>query len=112
MSKVLHVFLGMDLRAGHVGLMVHAKKAGVEELPKGSAIIFINAKKNKMKSYSWNGVVSYIRSEEANRPIDLSVIDELPKAFDTNGHMDYAKALKVTLEKKLAQKKLDPFYLK
>jgi hypothetical protein len=114
MSKVIHVFLGSDLRAGHNGLFNQAKASGVKvkELPEGSAIIFINRKKNKLKSYAWNGVVSYIRSDETNRPIDLSVIDELPRAFDSNGRMDYAKALKATLEKKLQAKKLDPLFLK
>lgn len=104
--KTVHVFLGADMRSMHRGLREIAKANGIDltKLKKGEAAVFINASKNKLKSYSFNGVISYVRFDDPQRPIDLNALDELPKAFDPNGKLDYSRALKATLEKRLKSK--------
>lgn len=101
--KTVHVFLGSDLRSGHLGLAAQAQKnkVSLKELEKNEAVVFINRKKNKMKAYAYNGVLSYVRFDDPKRGIDLGALDEFPKAFDAEGQMDYSKALRAALEKKL-----------
>lgn len=103
--KAVNLFLGADLRSGHPGLTKLAKSRGIvlKELRTGEAVIFINSKKDKMKAFAWNGVLSYVRFDDKKRAIDLSAIDEFPRAFDKDGVMDYAKALRASLEKRLAR---------
>ncbi len=103
--KAVNLFLGADLRSGHPGLTKLAKSRGIvlKELRKGEAVIFVNSKKDKMKAFAWNGVLSYIRFDDAKRSIDLSALDEFPRAFNADGSMDYTRALKASLEKRLAR---------
>lgn len=99
------------MRLGHEGLVKYAatKDVKMSDLDTGEAIIFINRARTMMKSYSWNKVISFVRSKDIKRPIDIAVLDYLPKTFNVDGEMDYAKALKAMLEKKLQGKhKLDP----
>lgn len=113
--KTCNIFLGADLRLGHLGLIKLAETKAIKllELKEGEAVIFINAKRNRMKSYAWNSVVSYVRSEETNRPIDLNALDYLAQTFNPKGQMDYSAALKNSLEKRLNIKgKLEPECLK
>lgn len=108
--KTVNVFLGADMRLGHEGLIEYAasRKIKVESLKPGEAIVFINAKRDRMKSFSWNKVVSFVRSADINRPIDLETMDYLAQAFSPDGVMDYNKALRMKLEKKLIGHKLEP----
>lgn len=111
--KTLSVFLAADMRMGHQGLMALAKshKTGVKDLQKDEAFIFINRKRTMMKSYAWNHVVSFVRSVDINRPIDISCLDYLAKSFNSDGSMDYPRALKEMLEKKLKGTKLETEYI-
>src|SRR6478609_7265195 len=95
LMKTTHAFLGADLRLGHEGLIELAKKENVDlhKLPTGSAAVFINSEKSKLKTYSWNGVVSYIRTTKRGS-IDMDVLDEIVKAISPNGHMDFKKAMR------------------
>ena len=108
--KCIHVFLGADMRLGHDGLkaLARASKIDFDALKQGEALVFINARKDRMKSISWNHVVSFVRSEDINRPIDLSVLDYLAQAFSAEGVMDYTEALKMALEEKLKSRRLLP----
>lgn len=104
--KALHVFTAVDMRSGHDGLVQYAKSKGVKlsELEVETACVFISRDRLRIKTYSYNGVVSYLKAPDAKRPFDLSAIDEFPKAFDKNGTMNYAKALKAKLTKVMASK--------
>lgn len=108
--KTVNVFLGVDLRLGHDGLSAYAatRKVKMTELRPGEAVVFINTKRTYMKSYSWNKVLSSVRSVDINRPIDIDVMDYLAQAFNKDGTMDYPKALKMALETKLQGRKLVP----
>lgn len=98
------------MRLGHDGLIALAKtkKIDINELKPGEALIFINTKRDRMKCFAWNKVVSFVRSVDINRPIDVGVLDYLAQAFNENGVMDYPRALKEALEDKLKGKKLEP----
>lgn len=103
--KTVHIFTAVDMRSGHDGLALYAKNKGVKliEMEEETACIFISRNRLRMKAYSYNGVVSYIRAPDRNRPFDLNAVDEFPKAFDKNGVMNYAKALKEKLRKVMAK---------
>jgi len=107
--KTVHVFLGADLRCSHDGLKVQAKKSDIDldKLRTGEAIVFINTKKNRIKAYSYNGVLSYIRLPNSQRIVDLSAIDYFPQEFNPNGTMDYARALKASLKNRLKAKGIE-----
>lgn len=107
--KTVHCILGADLRCSHEGLKIQARSRGIslKSLMPGEAIVFINHAKNKMKAYSYNGVVSYIRFDDPKRGIDLNALDEFPKAFRPDGTMDYEKALRASLKTRLKEKKFD-----
>ena len=36
-----------------------------------------------------------MKAADKQRPFDLNAVDEVPRAFDKNGTMNYAKALKL-----------------
>lgn len=105
--KSVQVFLGADLRSMHAGLKKLAASYGVhlDSLGKEEAVVFINSAKNKIKSYSYNGAICYIRFDDPKRPIDLNALDELPKAFNKHGTLNYTKALKAALIKQMKQNK-------
>lgn len=105
--RTVNVILGADLRSGHNGLTQQAKTKQIDlrKLSTGEAVVFINAKKNKMKCFSYNGVLSYVRFDDPRRGIDLNAIDFFPKAFHPDGRMDYPKALRMALERRMNVKK-------
>lgn len=104
--KAVHVFLAVDMRCGHDGLYLLAKSHGVDisKLGTENACVFISRDRLKMKTFSWNGVVCSIKSKDNKRPYDISALDEIAKAFDKNGAIDYPKALRARLEKVMASK--------
>lgn len=103
--KTVHVFLAVDMRCGHDGLILHAKTAKVDlkEMTAGTACVFISRDRLRIKVYSFNGVLSYLKAPDY-RPFDLNAIDEFPKAFDKDGTMDYSKALKARLIKVMSKR--------
>jgi hypothetical protein len=105
--KTVQFILGADMRGNHDSLKQQAKSCRVSlgSLAPGEAVVFINKARDKMKAYSYNNVISYYRSPDPSRPIDLDSLDEIPRAFNKRGELDYTKALKLRLEKKLAKKK-------
>lgn len=111
--KTVHFFLGADLRGSHAGLMLQAKakKVDLAKLANGEAAVFINRRKTKLNAYSFNGVVSYVRFDDSRRGIDMDSLNEIPRAFTKDGHMDYTKALRETLKKKLALKRFEDLEL-
>lgn len=107
--RTVHVILGASMSGQHNSLEVQAQNEGIKlsTLKDGEAVVFINRKKDKMKAYSHNKVVSYVRFDDSRRGIDLSALDEIPRAFTSHGTLDYPKALRITLEKKLKSRKFD-----
>lgn len=105
--KTVNILLGADLRGGHNSLTIQAKerKVIISELKKDEAIIFINRKKDKMKCYAYNGVLSYVRFDDPRRGIDLNALDYFPQAFRSDGTMDYPRALRESLKKRIGDKK-------
>lgn len=89
----------------HDGLKAVAKKHKVDldALPGESACVFISRDKCRIKVYSSNGVLSYLRAK-TSRPFDLSALNEFPKAFNVDGSFDYNKAIKLRLEKVFQEK--------
>jgi len=104
--RCVNAFLGADMRLGHDGLLAYAKskKVDLNALGAGEAAVFINAKRTHMKIYSAK-VISFVRSVDINRPIDLSVLDYIAKIWDSDALFDYPQALKEVLTLKLESKK-------
>lgn len=104
--KIVHIFLGADLRGAHNYFRILSASSGhnVNELKTGEAIIAINKAKDKLKAYSYNGALTYIRFDDKKRGIDLNAIDELARAFRPDGTLDYTKALKESFSKRLTVK--------
>lgn len=103
--KAVKVILGADMRLMHDGLIKLAGKCKIslEDLKAGESVLFINRARDRLKAYSWNQVVSYVRFLDKNRVLDMTAIDEIPMAFSKDGTLDYNLALKRTLEKRLAK---------
>lgn len=99
--KIMNVFLGVDLRNGHDGLMKVSKdkKVDLNKLDNGEIAIFINSSKNKMKVYHFSKAITYIRFEDSNRTIDLNCIKEFSTSFKSDGTLEYEKALEKRFEK-------------
>jgi hypothetical protein len=108
--KAVKFLFNADLRGGHDNLKAQSKKVGVdlEKLETEEAAVFINRQRNKIKTYSYNGVMSYIRfTEESHRGIDMNALSEIARAFDKRGQLDYNKALKASLLQRLSKRSGD-----
>lgn len=104
--KAVNIFLGCDLRSGYTGLreLLKKHKIAFDSLNPEEAYLFVNRAKTSVKVLSHNHVVSYLRSKDTNRPIDIEALNEIPKAFNNDGTIDYNKALKLSLEARLQRK--------
>lgn len=101
MSKLLRVFINVDLRAGHEGLSILAKKHNIQtsKITPGNYVVFINTRRDKLKMYAADEVVAYLRLP-AGRRISMYVIKELPHVF--NGvTINYDRALAIAIDKQL-----------
>lgn len=105
--RTVHVILGASMCGQHNSLEGQAKHNGVrlDNLKDGEAVVFINRKMDKMKAYSANKVISYVRFDDRRRGIDMAALNEIPKAFSADGVLDYPKALRLTLENRLKSRK-------
>lgn len=93
-GRLLQVWLNQDMRNGHEGLAEVAKQGGldVSKLKPGQYLVFINAKMDRIKMYGANNVVAY-QVLEGGRKVDLRVVREIPKVFQSTGKLDYDLAL-------------------
>lgn len=100
--KILRVFINVDMRNGHYGLGTLAKehKINVTKLDPGNFVIFINARRTKMKAYGANEVLSYVRYGER---ISLDAIRYLPMAFQAKQKFDYDAALALAVDDSLSK---------
>lgn len=101
--KAVNIFLGVDLRSGYGGLreLLKKHKISFDDLSREEVYIFVNRAKTSVKVLSYNHVVSYLRSCDTNRPFDIAALNEIPRAINANGTLNYDKALRLSLEARL-----------
>jgi hypothetical protein len=94
--KAVHLFLDTDMRCGHYGLFLVAKKSKVliQTLRPGEAVIFINTAKNKIKTFGPNGVVSYLRVDKGIRPTSF---DSFTDAVSPGMKMQFSPSVRAEL---------------
>src|SRR5687767_6054463 len=104
MARALQVFFDSDLRCSHDGLALVAKKAKIDvsKLQPGEYVLFINSEKNKLKLFTANNVLAYLRLERGK--LEERTISLIPEAFMASGKIDYEKALRQVIEKELGKK--------
>lgn len=86
--KVVKIFTDVNMTKQHKGLFEIAKRNKVD-LTKlnGTLILFINKARNKVKCWSPNGVLSYIKLNTGT--VTTEVIQEFARAFDDNGLINF-----------------------
>jgi len=97
-NRITHCFLDTDFRNQHAGLTLIAKKSHIQvsQLKPGQHLMFINSAQNKMKLFSANNIVSYLKLDRGR--IDLAAIQHFSSCFSSNLEMTYATALKKRLQ--------------
>jgi hypothetical protein len=105
MSKLIQIFLNADLRCSHDGLSKLARDNNikVEDLLPGEFVLFINSNMNRLKLYTANQVLAYLRLKTGR--IDLRAIQLIPQSFQASGKLQYDEALKEVIEKHMGRKK-------
>lgn len=98
-NRIIRYFPESDLRCGHLGLSVVARKHKIDtsELSPGEFLVFSNKTKNKMKIYAPGNVIAYLKSPD-NRRLDLRVITLIPRFFNGTD-FNYSGALKELFER-------------
>lgn len=101
MAKLLQVFLNSDMRCCHDGLAKLAKenKVDVKKLEPGEFVIFINSSMDRVKLYTANEVVAYLRLQKGK--VDLRTISLIPRAFMASGKFQYDESLKEIILERL-----------
>lgn len=105
MSRVIQCFFDVDMRCLHEGLaaLARAREVDVDRLEPGEFVLFLNAKKDRLKLYAPRHVLGYYRARTGER-INLNTIPFIPQAFGATGRIDYDAALKKALEAQFARK--------
>jgi len=103
-GTIIRCFLDSDLRSGHLGLTNQARKEKVftNELGAGEYVVFINRKRDRVKVYTGNEVIAYMKAPRGTQ-IDLRVIEQIPKAFLSRGSLSYDRALEKVLSERVLQ---------
>jgi len=101
MAKVIRVFLDADLRGQHNSLAKAAKKTklNVENLVSGQYVVFVNRARDRIKIFAANNIIAYYKSPSGR--IDMHTIALIPQAFEGPSGLNYDKALRKSLEKRL-----------
>jgi hypothetical protein len=102
MIKIMRVFLNTDMRLAHDGLTLLALKEGVDlqTLDRGEFIMFMNSHLTRMKLFTANGIIAYMRSP-TGKPMDLRAVVAIPRAFMATGKIDYDESVKEFLKERL-----------
>lgn len=100
-NSIIRVFHKTDMRLQHTGLKIVAQngKINLKTLESNEHVIFLNNAMTKCKFYSSNGVISYYSSETGK--IDLNAIEMIPRCFNPDGTVDFDKAVKESILKRL-----------
>lgn len=104
--RVHQVFIDADLRCQIDGLMNLCRKHKLrpEYFDRGQLIVFINTARNYIKVLACNGSPAPVLASyrlPSGRIYDLSAVQYIPEAFNSNGAVDFDYALKTALENKL-----------
>lgn len=101
MAKILRIFSDVDMWNSHDGLAIIAKKhkIDVHKLVHGEYVMFINTAKNKIKFYAANNVIAYYKHEHGK--LDMRAIQLIPETFESEGRINYDKAVEKILIKEL-----------
>ncbi len=104
MNNIVRVFKDTDMRNQHAGLRMVAAKANVnlDALDQHEHVVFLNSKKNRIKAFSFNGVISYLYSEK--EPLDLNALVGIVQTFSPGAKANVNEAVKKALSKKLNKK--------
>lgn len=102
MNKVTRIFLNTDLRCQHNGLALVAGKENVrlDKLKPGEHVLFINTKRDKVKMYSRNGVLSYYKQKGR---LDIEAVAKIPAAFGELNELTYVKSLRDVVKARLSK---------
>lgn len=105
-NKLLRVFLDVNMQLGHDGLTALAQQSNVSvrKLQPMEHVVFVNRAVDKVKIYSSNGVVSYLRSPTGK--LDLGTLEHFAECFGAEG-FQYTEALRKTLLKKLKPERVE-----
>lgn len=100
--KITQVFMDVDMRNGHEGLSLLAKKFDIDprKLPQNHMLVFINRKQTHLKVFVAGNIIAHTKRDR----ISLDAIREIPRAFAYSGRIDYDEALKNSLEEKLKKR--------
>lgn len=101
---LLSYFPDTDLRCGHDGLSILAKKGKkpVDKLKVGQFLVFVNRAQTAVKILTIEGVLIHIRPEHG---LNFEAINKLPKYFNGT-RFNYTGALRETLKKRLDDRHL------
>lgn len=108
MNKVIRMFLDVDMRNQHSGLinLAASKKVNLRELARGEHVVFINNPCNRVKVFSHGNILTYLWREKGR--IDIQAFSEIAGAFNDDGSINFDKALKDSLIKRLEKKRGQP----
>lgn len=95
---IIRYFPESDLRKGHIGLAIIAKREGVDvkSLGHGEYLIFANRAQNRVKLYAGGNVIAYLKLDKGR--IDPRTISLIPRYF-TGHKIRYDDALREVLGK-------------
>lgn len=76
---IIDVIHDSDLRCGHDGLTLTARKHGIriENLKAGRFVCFMNGKKDRLKMLTCSGVLVYLKSDSVIRKEQIELIPTL-----------------------------------
>lgn len=95
-EKIAELIANVDAEREEIGLINACKKYKIKP---GKHVVFINAKRDRIKMFSPGGVLSYARLE--NGRVNLEALQSIPKAFDGDLSFAYDKALTKIIREKL-----------
>lgn len=105
-GRIAQVFLNVDLRNSHDGLMEIARKRGVDisKLEIGHYVVFINDQKNRFKLFAPSAnrrgfIVAYYKSYDGR--IDRQEIEMLPQAFGVKKRFETSNRIADKLDETL-----------
>lgn len=95
-ATIIDIIHDSDLRCGHEGLGILAKKHGIriDRLKEGRFVCFMNGKKDRLKMLTCSGVLVYLKSDHV---ITKSEIERIPTLF-YGPRFDFKKALNLGLK--------------
>ena len=97
-GRIVSVIMNVNMGKSHDGLSELAKQFRVDpkKLEPGQYLVFINTAKNRIKVFTANSVIAYLRLERGQQ-LAMETIRLIPQAFRSTGTLDYDAALKEAL---------------